>query len=91
MDGVMGVAGQGRGRSYRVPTGECSGAARVRVTRQRETFAALTDGAAKDDFRRAILARAEELLSINPEAADALLEFLPKDDRERLLAGFFER
>jgi len=63
----------------------------MRVRRQREAYAALPECAAKDEFRKVILARAEELLHINPEAADALLEFLPKDDRERILAGFFER
>lgn len=87
----MGVAGQDGDCSFGPAAGDVSGAVRVRVRRQRETYAALPEGTAKENFRRAILARAEELLPINPEAADALLEFLPKDDRERVLAGFFER
>lgn len=87
----MGVAGQDGDRGFGQTGGDGTGATRARVRRQREAFAALADGAAKDNFRKAIVARAEELLSINPEAADALLEFLPKEDRERLLAGFFER
>lgn len=85
----MGVAGQDGDRGFGQSAGDVSGATRVR--RQRETYAALPDGVAKENFRRAILTRAEELLPINPEAADALLEFLPRDDRERILAGFFER
>lgn len=87
----MGVAGQNGGQGFGSVTGEGSVTNRIRVRRQREAYAALPECVAKDDFRRAILARAEELLPINPEAADALLEFLPKDDRERVLAGFFER
>ncbi len=88
---AMGVAGRDENRSYGGSAGESANAARTRVRRQRETFRRLEDGAAKEDFRRAVLARAEELLPINPEAADALLEFLPKEDRESLLTGFFER
>lgn len=87
----MGSAVQDGDRGYGQAGGEVSAAARTRVRRQRDAYAALPDGPAKESFRRSILARAEELLSINPEAADALLEFLPKDDRERVLAGFFDR
>lgn len=90
-DEAMGVAGRDGGRGFGPAAGEGSGANRMRVRRQRDAYAALPEGVAKDNFRDAILARAEELLHINPEAADALLEFLPKDDRERVLAGFFER
>jgi hypothetical protein len=70
--------------------GEGAAAAQARLGRQRQAFAALESGAAKENFRLAVLSRAEELLQVNPEAADALLEFLPEEDRERLLAGFFD-
>lgn len=86
----MGVAGQDGDRGFGPANGEGTAPNWPRVRRQRDAFAALAEGPAKEQFRKAMLARAEELLSINPEAADALLEFLPKDDRERVLAGFFE-
>lgn len=69
---------------------ESIGAKRSRLRQQRQAFAALDDGPAKDRLRRAILSRAEELLQLNPEAADALLEFVPQKDRDALLAGFFD-
>jgi hypothetical protein len=72
------------------PSGESAGAKRSRLRRQRRAFAALDEGPAKERLRRAILDRAEELLQINPEAADALLEFMPHKDRDDLLAGFFD-
>lgn len=50
----------------------------------------MESGPAKENFRLVVLSRAEELLQLNPEAADALLEFLPEEDRDRLLAGFFD-
>ena len=70
--------------------GEGVESTRARLGRQRRAFAALESGPAKENFRLAVLSRAEELLQLNPEAADALLEFLPEEDRDRLLAGFFD-
>jgi hypothetical protein len=89
MNRAMDIAGRGARRAVGGMVAEGDGAMRSRLMRQRQAFAALEDGPAKEDFRRAVLARAEELLQLNPEAADALLEFLPKDDRDRLLSGFF--
>jgi hypothetical protein len=86
----MGIASQQSARRVGGGAVEGAGAARSRLTRQRQAFAELEDGPAKEGFRRAVLTRAEELLQVNPEAADALLEFLPKEDRDRLLAGFFD-
>ena len=90
MNRAVDFAGRGAGRAIGGTIGERDGAKRSRLMRQRQAFAALEDGPAKDGFRRAILTRAEELIQVNPEAADALLEFLPKEDRDRLLACFFD-
>ena len=65
--------------------------ARIRLERQRAAFEALPAGEARSQLRDLMLSRAEELLSVNPEAADALLEFLPEADRSKLLEVFFGR
>lgn len=83
----MGRAGELSGGERR-----CSGleaSARMRLGRQRAAFDALPTGEARARLTALMLARAEELLSVNPEAADVLFEFLPEADRNRLLADFF--
>lgn len=85
----MGRAGEQSGGLQRGAGLEAT--ARVRLERQRAAFDALPAGEARNCLRDMMLARAEELLSVNPEAADALLEFLPEADRDKLLADFFEK
>lgn len=85
----MGRAGEQSGGLKRGAGLEAT--ARVRLERQRSAFDGLPAGEARTRLRELMLARAEELLSVNPEAADALLEFLPENDRNKLLADFFEK
>ena len=85
----MGRAGEQSGGLQRSAGLEAT--ARVRLERQRAAFDALPAGEARTRLRDLMLARAEELLSVNPEAADALLEFLPETDRDKLLEAFFGR
>ena len=63
---------------------------KARVERQRTAFHALHPNNAKDRFRKAMLDRAWELLDVGEcEAADALLEFLPEQDADKLLDELF--
>lgn len=62
----------------------------VRVERQRTLWAMLPDTRALDSFKAAILNRAWVLLDSGEcEAADALLEFVPDKDAQKLLDEFF--
>ena len=63
---------------------------KARVLRQRGIWRALPAGEPKDRLREAMWAQAWTLLDAGKgEACDALLEFLPKEDQDRLLREFF--
>lgn len=63
---------------------------RARVLCQRAIWKALPASEAKDRLREAMLAQAWTLLDAGKgEACDALLEFLPEEDQDRLLREFF--
>lgn len=61
-----------------------------RVERQRTLFAMLPDTRATDRLKQAMLDRAWVLLDAGEcEACDALLEFIPEDEAQKLLDEFF--
>lgn len=62
-----------------------------RIEHQRNLFAQVYPSTAKDRLRDGLLARAREILleQGDGEAADAILEFLPSADAERLLDQVF--
>lgn len=61
-----------------------------RIERQRTKFAMIPDTAARDRFKDAVIARAWELLDIGQsEACDALLEFMPSADADKMLNEYF--
>lgn len=60
------------------------------VERQRSLWNMLPDTTAKQRLLEAMLSRAWELLDCGQcEACDALLEFLPSEDAERMLRKYF--
>lgn len=64
---------------------------RKRIEAQRTFFAMLPDSRAVDAFKRALLDRAWYLLDIGQcEACDALLEFVPSADADRMLDEYFK-
>ena len=70
-------------------------AERSRVVCQRARFEALPslgpDGVAVDEFKKAMIDRAIDLLDIGQcEACDALLEFMPEADVQVALDDYFE-
>jgi hypothetical protein len=66
---------------------------RLRIEKQRTLWAMTYPNAAKDRLKEAMLQRAWDLLDSGSEggaeACDALLEFLPADDAEKLLNELF--
>lgn len=63
---------------------------RQRIERQRTLFAMMPDTTARDRLKDGIIARAWELLDIGECAAcDALLEFVPSKDAEKMLNEYF--
>jgi hypothetical protein len=62
-----------------------------RIARQRELWRLAGFGPAKAALKQAMLERVWTLLDhANPEAADALLEFLPEADAEAILTEYFD-
>jgi hypothetical protein len=64
-----------------------------RIARQRAVFDKYWRDPEHDPIRLAMLRRAYEILVVDriaPEAADALLEFLPEEDAQKLLDLCFE-
>ena len=61
-----------------------------RIARQRTLWEMTYPNAAKDRLKEGMLSRAWELLDAGQgEAADAIMEFLPEKDQDRLLREFF--
>lgn len=63
---------------------------RRRIEAQRTLFAMVPDTTSFDRLRRGMIDRAWELLDIGQcEACDALLEFVPEKDAEKMLNEYF--
>lgn len=61
-----------------------------RIEAQRTRFAMIPDSTAKDRFKDTVINRAWELLDIGAcDACDALLEFVPSADAEKMLSEYF--